>query len=210
VVQYITSKNNAAPNPPVIITGGSVEGRVPIPSGQNSGWTVVTASAPTLQTVGSYDASVLSLNGVALTQGGTTGQYYATNLPNNWTVTLFFRDNNGNGSGKNAKTLTISAKTNSGATAPNNSFILLTSDGNGDFSPEGSIDGYDIQRYDLKPDSTGCMQATSGVQNRKCNHVIKVEVQGVSTWSVVGTTSTVKNPQDFYCTAGACDIYVGQ
>jgi hypothetical protein len=197
------------PNPPIIITGGSVEGRVAIPSGQNSGWTP-TASPPTLKTVSSYDASVLSLNGVALTPGGTLGQYSATGLSNNWRVTLFFRDNNGNDAGNNAKTLTISAKTDSATPPPNKSFILLTGDGNGEFSPQGPIDGYDFWRYDLKPDSTGCMQVTSsGVQNRKCNHVIRVRVQGVSTWTAGNTTTPQANPTDFYCTAGACDIYVG-
>lgn len=192
-------------NPPVVVRGGSVEGIAPT-GGSGAGWN--QTSATTLQTAYSYDVSVLSLDGVALTSGGPTGQYSATGLPNTWKVTLFFRDNNGNDPGANAKTLALSASTD--PAAPNKSFVALTSDGKGDFTPEGAIDGYDIQRYELKPDDKGCMKpSANGERNRKCDHVIRVEVQGVSIWTA-GTGSAVSNPADFYCIAGECDIYIGK
>lgn len=188
-------------NPPVVIRGGSVEGIAPT-GGSGAGWN--QTSATTLQTVNSYDVSVLSLDGVAQTSGGPTGQYSATNLSNNWIVTLYFRDSNGNPT--TAKKLTISTSPDT----PSKSFIVLTGDGSGEFTSEGIIDSHDIQRYDLTPDPTGCLQPLNGkARNRKCNHVGEIQVQNVPSW-LDGTSSPVPNPTYFYCPVGDCDVYIGK
>lgn len=180
------------PNAPVVVRGGSVDGRAPIPNGSNNGWQTVTNSPPTLQTVATYNASSLYLDGVIPKGGSSASQYSVSGLTTNWKITLFFRD-----SGSTAKLLLCSNQ-NCDASGPLSAStnIYLESDGKGSFTPEGPLDGYDVQRYDLNNPS----ECASG---NKCNHPGSVKVEGVSKWS---DNSTVF---DFTCRAGECDIYVG-
>jgi hypothetical protein len=201
----VKSVKTAPPGSPVVVRGGSVEGRAPIPNGSNAGWTSVTTNPPMLQTVAQYDASYLSLAGVVPKGGSIAGQYTASGLTNNWKITLFFRDKNGQDPGDAAKKLFICSDQNcdaSGALA-NNSYIYLVSDKNGDFSPEAQLDGYDIQRYDLRADPNGCQGPNGTGRGTPCNHLVRVKVEPAPTWSDGSTTSVFK------CPAGECDVYVG-
>jgi hypothetical protein len=205
VIQFIKLKASP-PNPPVVVRGGSVDGRAPIPNGSNAGWTSVSAATPTLHTVATYNANYLSLAGVIPKGGSLVGQYSASGLTNNWKVTLIFRDRQGKDPGDSAaKKLFLCSDQNcdaSGALA-NNTFIYMVSDNHGNFSPEAQLDGYDIQRYDLNADPNGCEGPYGSGRGTPCNHLVRVKVDGVPQWND-GSTTTV-----FQCPAGECDVDVG-
>jgi hypothetical protein len=204
-IQYIRAKA-VSPNAPVVVRGGSVETRAPIPNGSTAGWTSVAAATPTLRTVGSYDANYLSLDGVVPKGGSLVGKYSASGLTNNWKVTLVFRDRKGQDPGDSAAPkLFLCSDQNCDATGSlaNNTSIYVVSDNHGNFSPEAQLDGYDIQRYDLNADPNGCEGPYGNGRGTPCNHIVRVKVEGIPQWNDGSTTSV------FQCPAGECDVYIG-
>lgn len=200
--------------PPVVIRGGSVYGIAPPPSGQTYGWSPNPASSSpppqTLTSLAQFDDSYLALDGVALKKGGPVGQYSISGLKNNWKVVLVFRDKNGNDPGdNNAKKLSIcSAQDCDSSSTLTSTSIYLTGDGSGAFYQSDPValptDGDDIRRYDLNADRNGCTDSDGKGRHTKCNHLVRIEVFGVGTWS-----NGTANPSTFYCPNGACDIYAG-
>jgi hypothetical protein len=194
-------------NAPIVVRGGSVIFRSSQP------WTISGNNAQT--TVNAADLTGVSVDGFTAANGSTTtvaetaGESTTTPDPlqNNWRFTLVFRDQNGNDpTGPDSGKAKLKVCSDSGCTAAGKinggTTLYLVGDGTGTFDTDNTLqlDGQYLLHYYLNACNGG-----PGKES-KCNHVKKVNIDGISAWDSGDGVST----STLWCFAGQCDIGLGQ
>ncbi len=190
----------SAPNDsPVTVRGGSVENLTldawtqPYPSAL---WVWEDSNTPNTQ---------IAIEGIP--NGGTEGIYTSSQISTNWTITLYFRGQDGTADTSSNNWLTICTNLSNyacknGGTINANTLYLAAVSGdasqfNLDLSKGGgsdtTIDGYSLLRFDVLT----CGKKTG--EHTRCDHLSQITVAG--TGPSFDTTYT--------CRGGGCDVWIG-
>jgi len=199
----------SAPNDsPVTVRGGSAEALTADawtqPDAANHPWVWEDTNTPTTRIVieGKYN--------------GTYAVYTtSTQISQNWTMTLYFRDKNDNPDTSDNNYLTICTYlssyscSNTGTFSGNALYLVAVSQNPKQFhldlsntaAGDTTIDGYSLLRFDVRT----C--GSDGGTHTRCNHLKEIDVAGTGA-TIAGTSSSFDT--SYKCPAGGCDIGISK